>query len=129
MLINWPFPLQQILFKFCKLSSQKQSLYLLPPAAFMLFLEVVAWICFVMKVFLKSLPEAWNFVKKRLWHRCFLLYFANFKNTFPIENLWWLLLYVIVTHHTQDSFSSIGKFLKIHSSATRKGFFRTCYNI
>ena len=28
------------------------------------------------------------FIKKRLWHRCFPLNFAKFKNTFFTEHLW-----------------------------------------
>ena len=41
-------------------------------------------------------PEACNFIKKRLWHRCFPLSFAEFLRTpFLIEQLWWLLLYLI----------------------------------
>ena len=35
-------------------------------------------------------------LKKRLWHRCFPVNFANFlnfQNTFFMEHLWWLLLY------------------------------------
>ena len=36
------------------------------------------------------------FLKKRLWHRCFLLNFAKFLRTpFLKEHLWWLLLLVV----------------------------------
>ena len=37
-------------------------------------------------------------LKKRIWHRCFLVNFAKFLNTpFLIEHLWWLLLKAIAT--------------------------------
>ena len=37
--------------------------------------------------------EAGNFIKKRLWHRCFPVNFAKFVRTpFLTEHLWWLLL-------------------------------------
>ena len=36
---------------------------------------------------------ACNFIKKRLWHRCFPLSFPKFLGTpFLTEHLWWLLL-------------------------------------
>ena len=36
---------------------------------------------------------ACNFIKKRLWHRCFPVNFVKFLRTpFFIEHLWWLLL-------------------------------------
>ena len=35
-----------------------------------------------------------HYLKKRLWHRCFPVSFANFLRTpFLIEHLWWLLLF------------------------------------
>ena len=34
-------------------------------------------------------------IKKRLWHRCFLVNFTKFlKKPFLTEHLWWLLLYL-----------------------------------
>ena len=42
--------------------------------------------------FNKVAGQACKFVKKRLWHRCFLVNFAKFFGTlFCIEHLWWLL--------------------------------------
>ena len=36
-------------------------------------------------------------LKKRLWHRCFVVNFAKFLRTpFFIEYLWWLLLWIMV---------------------------------
>ena len=37
--------------------------------------------CYVKKMLLKISPEACNFIKKGLWHRCFLVNFANFLST------------------------------------------------
>ena len=35
-----------------------------------------------------------NFIKKRLWHRCFPVTFVKFLRTlFYIEHLWWVVLY------------------------------------
>ena len=40
-----------------------------------------------------SLKKAYNFIKTRLWHRCFPVNFCEIsKNTFFMEHLWWLLL-------------------------------------
>ena len=37
--------------------------------------------------------KAYNFIKKRLWHRCFPVNIAKlFRTAFFIEHLWWLLL-------------------------------------
>ena len=55
----------------------------------MLFLEVVARMCSVMKVFLKTLPEACNFVKKKTLTQVFSFVFCKFlRIPIPIENLW-----------------------------------------
>ena len=73
--------------------------------------EAVAQRCSINKVFLEILQnlqentcasasfliklqaEACNFVKNRLWHRCFLVNFAKFLRTpFLTEHLRWLLL-------------------------------------
>ena len=44
----------------------------------------------------KQSPQACNFIKKRLWHRCFPVNFAKFPRTpFFTEHLRWLLLYEI----------------------------------
>ena len=38
-------------------------------------------------------PQACNFIKKRLWNRCFPVNFVKFlRKPFFIEHLWWLLL-------------------------------------
>ena len=40
-------------------------------------------------------PKAYNFIKKRFWHRCFLVNFAKFLRTsFLTEHIRWLLLIV-----------------------------------
>ena len=42
------------------------------------------------------LTELQAFIKKRLWHRCFPVNFAQFLRTpFTIKHLWWLLLFRI----------------------------------
>ena len=48
--------------------------------------------------FLKKLQTmACNFIKKRLWHKCFPVNFAKFLRTpFLTEHLWWLLLLLLV---------------------------------
>ena len=53
--------------------------------------------CSVKKVFLQfsknSQPQAWNFIKKRLWRRCFPVNFTKFLRTpFFSEHPWWLRL-------------------------------------
>ena len=67
-----------------------------------LFAEAVARRCSVKKVFLEisqnSHENTWasvSLLKKRLWHGCFPVNFANFLGT-PLltEQLWWLLLYL-----------------------------------
>ena len=53
------------------------------------------------------LPEACNFNKKILWHRCFSVNIVKFlKTPFCIEHLWWLLLIKI-------TYSEILNYLKI----------------
>ena len=73
--------------------------------------EAVNWRCSVKKVFLeisqhsqkntcarvlfliKLQTEACNFIKKRLWPRCFPVKFLKFlRTTFLTEHFWWLLL-------------------------------------
>ena len=63
--------------------------------------------CSVKKVFCNKV-EAWacNFIKKRLWHRCFPVNFAKFRRTpFLTEHLRWLLLTLAInrisTNHTR----------------------------
>ena len=42
------------------------------------------------------LIELQAFIKKRLWHRCFPVNFAQFLRTpYTIKQLWWLLLFGI----------------------------------
>ena len=49
--------------------------------------------CSVKKVFLKIELRPTTLLRKRLWHRCFLMNFAKFLRTpLLIEHLWWLLL-------------------------------------
>ena len=46
--------------------------------------------------FLKKLHALCNFIKKRLWHRCFSVNFANILRTpFSIERFRWLLLHTM----------------------------------
>ena len=43
--------------------------------------------------------QACNFIKKRLQCRCFSCeYCENFKNSFFVEHLWWLLLKLYALH-------------------------------
>ena len=47
--------------------------------------------------FIKLLPQACNFIKKRLWHRCFPVNFAKFLGTPFLQNTsGWLLLEFLV---------------------------------
>ena len=44
-------------------------------------------------------PRPTTLLKKRLWHRCFLVNFAKFLRThFLEEHLWWLLLNLVPFH-------------------------------
>ena len=44
-------------------------------------------------LFFKKVASPATLLKKRLWHRCFPVHFANFLRTpFLTEHLWWLLL-------------------------------------
>ena len=46
-----------------------------------------------------DVPQAGNFIKKRLQHRCFPVKLAKFLRTpFLKEHLRWLLLYMLYTH-------------------------------
>ena len=49
-------------------------------------------------LFLKSCrPEGCNFIKKRLWHRCFPVNFMKFlRKPFFTEHLWWLPLPLVI---------------------------------
>ena len=47
-------------------------------------------------LFFNQVASACNFIKKRLWRRCFPVNFAQFLRTpFSTEHLWWLLLNII----------------------------------
>ena len=49
--------------------------------------------CARVSFFIKLQPRSVTLLKKRLWHRCFPLYFEKFLRTpFSIEHLCWLLL-------------------------------------
>ena len=51
-------------------------------------------------------------LKKRLWHRCFLVNFAKFlRKPFYIEHLWWLLLEVA-------NVNSMNRIFKIHQHSS-----------
>ena len=39
--------------------------------------------------------EAWNFIKKRLWHRYFPVNFSQFFKKPYLQNTWWLLLLIL----------------------------------
>ena len=50
-------------------------------------------------VLIIGVPQACNFIKERLQHRCFPVKFAKFLRTpFFKEHLRWLLLYILYTH-------------------------------
>ena len=45
-----------------------------------------------------------QFIKKRLWHRCFLVNFVELLRThFFMEHLWWLLLFISINSCTELS--------------------------
>ena len=49
--------------------------------------------------------KACNFIKKRLWHKCFPVNIANFLRTaFFIKHIWWLLLELVNPFHTSHLF-------------------------
>ena len=94
--------------------------------------EAVSWRCSVKNVFLKF-SQNWqentcdrvsfliksqvNFIKKRLWHRCFLVNFAKFlRTTFFIEHLRLLLLnFEIWYRYTLEKIENIYKLCDVHS--------------
>ena len=48
--------------------------------------------CARVSFIIKLQAEACNFIKKRLWHKCFPVNFAKFLTPFLTEHLWWLVL-------------------------------------
>ena len=82
-----------------------------------------AWVSFLIK--------AANLLKKKLWHKCFLVYFAKFLRTpFLTEHRWWLLMgfhlreswlkydvekarYIVMLDNTTSITSCIQRYLEI----------------
>ena len=65
-----------------------------------MFLEISqnSWesTCASVSFLTKLQTEACNFIKKRLWHRCFPANFVKFlRKPFLKEHLWWLLLKIL----------------------------------
>ena len=75
-----------------------------------------------------------NFIKKRLWHRCFPVNFANFlKNTFSTEHLrgtaseticnltcWWMNDYLIIILNALTWRSITGNFIMLNTVTENK---------
>ena len=63
-------------------------------------------------------PEACNFIKMRLWHRCFPVYFAKFlKTPFLTEHFRWLLLSLLVLLYSWGT--KIRKFITFYFHSIR----------
>ena len=66
----------------------------------------------------RKTPEACNFIKKRLWHRCFPVYFAKFlKTPFLTEHFRWLLLSLLVLLYSWGT--KIRKFITFYFHSIR----------
>ena len=92
---------------FC-LNRQKQKYRGYSTTTIQYAIEAVVYRCSVEKVFLEisqnsqenaaraSFLIKCNFIKKRLWYKCFPVNFAKFLRTpFLTEHLWWLLLMLV----------------------------------
>ena len=65
-----------------------------------------------------GVPQACNFIKKRLQHRCFPVKLAKFLRTpFFKEHLRWLLLYILYTH---DVISNLSRWNKGYNDIYKK---------
>ena len=82
--------------------------------------------------FLKRALKACNFIKKRLWHRCFPVNFAKFLRTpFSQNTSGRLLLFIIKDYHFHQKLLSSNSQLtfkhKILSMHMRKIWWRLCF--
>ena len=82
--------------------------------------EAVDWRCSVKKVFLEIDLRPATLLKKRLWHRCFLVNFAKFlRIPFVTEHLWWLLLHLLISQNQWNIPSTIYAFMIKHDNQNR----------